>query len=124
MPKLIPLASIGVTRDGKTHYPEVGTELDGVPFDFTAEEVSQIRALEKSSKTTMLRSPRNEGGQDEDESTAKVFTVADKADVLKAEATARGLDFSGLKTKAELVALLDANPAKEADDETEGEEDL
>lgn len=122
MPKLIPLASIGVTRDGKTHYPEVGNELNGVPFEFTAEEVAQIRLLEISSKTAMLRNPRNEGG--DEGSTVKVFTVADKADVLKAEATARGLDFSGLKSKAELVKLLDENPAKAAADEAVEDEDL
>lgn len=122
MPKLIPLVSIGVTRDGKTVTPDVGNELNGVPFDFTAEEVAQIRLLEISTKTTMLRSPRNEGG--EDEQTVKVFTVNDKADVLKAEATARGLDFSGLKTKAELVKLLDENPVQATGDEAVEDEDL
>lgn len=155
MPKMIPLAAIGVTRKGVTVYPPVGTDKDGEPFDFTADEISQIQAMEKANDVQMLRKLRNEGSDDSGtaaldnhgqngqgsveltkntQSAApaaaptapKTFTVANSAAELKAEASARGLDFSTLKTKAELVALLDANPAKaeDAPSEEEADEDL
>ena len=127
MPRLIALAAIGVTRNGNTIYPPVGSNLDGEPFDFTDEEVAQIRAVEKSNDVVMLRELRNEGPSASsnaavDPNAPQTFTLANTGNELKAEATARGLDFSTLKTKAELVALLDANPVKTEAAETE--EDL
>lgn len=129
MPKRIALVAIGVTRDGKTVYPEVGTDKDGVPFDFSAEEITYLEKLQKDNDIPMLRALRNEGSDsssdtDVDPTAPKTFTLNDKADVLKAEAAARGLDFSAAKTKADLVALLDANPAKSEGTTATEDEDL
>lgn len=135
MPKRIALVAIGVTRKGITVYPPVGTDKDGEPFDFTAEEITELEALQKANDMPMLRKLRNEGNEESTPALSgtvtpaaslskpdapaapapsgeKTFTVENSAAELKAEAESRGLDYSGLKTKAQLVELLATNPAK------------
>lgn len=134
MPKRILLAAIGFTRNGQTVYPPIGDATNGEPFDLTNEELAQIEAIEKRDDVVMLRALRNEGTDSAAPAAATkaaattapaastvapteapTFTVANTGAELKAEATKRGLDFSTLKSKADLVALLDANPAKPAE---------
>lgn len=147
MPRLIALGAIGVTRNNVTVYPEIGTQESGVPFDFTDDEVKAIRETEKLLDTVLLRKPRNEdtaqpasapaaptnldksgAGAAADLAAVKTFTTDNTGAELKAEADRRGLDYSKLKTKADLVALLDANPAKvegdESNEESDADEDL
>jgi hypothetical protein len=55
MPKKVPLVSIGVARNGKTIFPEIGK-----PFDFTAEEIADMDNATKASGVTHYRDPLNE----------------------------------------------------------------
>lgn len=55
MPKRVALSAIGVSRDGKTVYPEIGKA-----FNFTSEELTDIAKLEKASGTLLVRKPVNE----------------------------------------------------------------
>lgn len=70
MPKKVPLISIGVARDGKTVFPEIGK-----PFDFSKEEVSDMEALAKADKKEYFRDPVNEDGD-----AAPAAKKADKKD--------------------------------------------
>ena len=53
--KKIPLVSIGVQRDGKTMYPEIGK-----PFDFTVNELADLDNLAATTKDDYYRDPVNE----------------------------------------------------------------
>lgn len=116
MPKRIPLGAIGVTRDGKTVYPAVGTAISGEPFDFTAEEIAEIVKLEKASGNQLLRKLIVETSSD-DQGTAPPAQKALSAmnlEELTAEAAKRELDPGEAKTKADFRALIEA--AIEAED--------
>lgn len=104
MPKRIPLGAIGVTRDGKTVYPTVGEV-----FDFTAEELADIRALEKASKSNLVRNPIVESS-DADQGGAAVTKELGQMNLaeLKAEAADRGVELGEATTKAQIVAVLEA----------------
>lgn len=115
MPKRIPLGSIGVTRDGKTVYPQIGTETTGEAFDFTAEELAEITGLEKASGNRLVRKLIVEG----DEGSATVAQApkalsAMNLEELKAEAASRNLDLGTATTKAEIRTVIEA--AVEAED--------
>lgn len=116
MPKRIPVVAIGVTRNGVTVYPTVGKV-----FDFTAEEVAEINALEKASKVQHIRKPINEGGEEDLGGTDGPVDLS-KLNLaqLKAEAEARGVDITGLgdkATKAQIVEALTAAAAPAVEDE-------
>jgi hypothetical protein len=80
---LIPLQGVVVHRNGKSVRPELGK-----PFDFTAEEVADLRAVEKVSKSTILREAVNESA---DPKAAQIKAAAEKA-------------LKGLMDKAEAAA--------------------
>lgn len=106
MPKRIPLGSIGVTRDKKTVYPKVGE-----PFDFTAEEVAQINALEKKSGNKLFRKPVNEDpGQNtppsDPDDDSKVDYTKKTVPELKALAEERKIDLGEASKKDDIVAVL------------------
>ena len=110
MPKRIALGAIGVTRDGKTVYPPVGDANSGTPFDFTNEELNDIRALEKASGNQLVRkilnenvAPADDGEGDEGKALSEM-TVKE----LQAEAASREIDLGAAKTKAEILAVIEA----------------
>lgn len=107
MAKRIPLGGIGVTREvgGKktTMYPKIGEV-----FDFTAEEMEQIIALEKASGNQLIRKPKNEDpAQASGEDTATDLSKMTVAQ-LKEEAVRREVDLGAATTKAEILAKLEA----------------
>lgn len=53
--KKVPLIRVGVLRDGKTVYPEIGK-----PFHFTEGEVSDLQKLSEAAGQDYLREPVNE----------------------------------------------------------------
>lgn len=112
MPKRIPLGAIGVTRNGKTVYPTIGEV-----FDFTSDEVAELNALEKSSKTQLIRKPIVEGAADDQGNggapVAKELSAMNLEE-LKVEAARRNIELGEAKTKAEIRALIEA--AIEAED--------
>lgn len=115
MPKRIPVVAIGVTRNGVTVYPTVGKV-----FDFTAEEVAEINALEKASKVQHIRKPINEGGEEDLGGTGDALVISTKLTVaqLTSEAEKRGVDLTGLgeaPTKAQIVAAIEAKAAEAED---------
>lgn len=55
MPNKVPLARVGVSRQGVTIYPEIGK-----PFDFTKEEIADMNALTAKTQIDYYRSPVNE----------------------------------------------------------------
>lgn len=55
MAKKVPLSSIGVSRDGKTVYPEIGKA-----FDFTDAEIKELEALQAKTGDEFIRDPVNE----------------------------------------------------------------
>ncbi len=55
MAKKIPLVRIGVQREGKTIYPEIG-----VVFEFTKEELTDLNRLSGETKVDYFRDPVNE----------------------------------------------------------------
>ncbi len=115
MPKRIPVVAIGVTRNGKTVYPTIGQV-----FDFTAEEITEINALEKASGVQHYRKPINEGGEEDLGGDGAVDLSKLNLTQLKAEAETRGVDITGLgdkATKAQIVEALTAAAAPAAEDE-------
>lgn len=117
MPKRIPLGTIGVTRDNKTVYPKIGQL-----FDFTADEVAQINALEKSSGNKLFRKPVNED-QSAGPTTAPL-AASDKVDYskktvpeLKEIAASREIDLGEATKKDDIVALLVAADTKLEEEE-------
>lgn len=105
MPKRIPLGAIGVTREGKTVYPTVGQV-----FDFTSEEVAEINALEKASGNQLIRKPiveESDSGAAPSAPVAKELSAMNLAE-LTAEAAARGVELGEAKTKAQIVAVIEA----------------
>lgn len=114
MPKRVPLSAIGITREGKTLYPTIGE-----PFDFTASELDDIRALEKITKNSIVRKIINEDSGDEGGSSGDQtgkplgdMTIPE----LKAEATRLDLDLGTAKTKPEILALVEAAVAAADED--------
>lgn len=115
MPKRIALGAIGVSRNGVTVYPPIGTETTGEAFDFTAEEIAEINGLEKASGNRLFRKLIAEG--DEGSSAAEPVVKqlsAMNLDELKAEAASRNLDLGTATTKAEIRTVIEA--AVEAED--------
>lgn len=55
MIKKVPLSSIGVSREGKTVYPEIGKA-----FPFTKEEIAELEALQAKTGDEFIRDPVNE----------------------------------------------------------------
>lgn len=116
MPKRIPVVAIGVTRNGKTVYPTIGQV-----FDFTAEEITEINALEKASGVQHYRKPINEGSEADDAGgTGEALVISTKLTVaqLTSEAEKRGVDLAGLgdaPTKAQIVAAIEAKAAEAED---------
>lgn len=109
MPKRIPLGAIGVTRNGQTVYPKIGTATSGEPFDFTAEEIVEITKLEKTSGTQLLRKLMNEGPEGGEGGEVKTKALADmNLAELTAEAASREIDLGAAKTKAEIRAVIEA----------------
>jgi hypothetical protein len=109
MPKRIPLGSIGVTRDGKTVYPQIGTETTGEAFDFTAEELVEITGLEKASGNRLVRKLIVEGDEGSNtEPKAPKALSAMNLEELTAEAAARNVVLGEAKTKAEIRAVIEA----------------
>lgn len=104
MPKRIPVVAIGVTRNGKTVYPTIGQV-----FDFTAEEITEINALEKASGVQHYRKPINEGGEEDLGGSGDVTDIT-KMNLaqLKAEAEKRAVDISGLGEKATKAQIVEA----------------
>lgn len=116
MPKRIALVAIGVTRNGKTIYPEIGKS-----FDFTAEEVAELNALGKASKIAHIRVPVNEDptGGNEEPGDGPVDLSTLKLAELRAEADTRGVDISELgekATKAQIIEALNAAANVEEED--------
>lgn len=115
MPKRIALGAIGVSRDGKTVYPPIGTEVSGEAFDFTAEEIAEITALEKASGNRLVRKLIAEGDDGSAAAAAAAKPLsAMNLDELKAEAAARSIDLGAAATKAEIRTVIEA--AVEAED--------
>jgi len=108
MPKRIALGAIGVTRDGKTVYPPIGTATAGVPFDFTADELTEITALEKASGSVLVRKIINEASTGEEEPTGEKALTDMTVKELQAEAAKREIDLGAAKTKAEILAVIEA----------------
>lgn len=108
MPKRIALAAIGLTRDGKTVYPEIGTATTGTPFDFTADELTEITALEKASGNVLIRKLNNEGAVDVGDDNADKALADMTVKELQAEAAKREIDLGAAKTKAEILAVIEA----------------
>lgn len=127
MPKRIPLGAIGVTRDGKTMYPTIGTATTGEPFDFTADELVEIAKLEKASGNQLVRkliveetqapAPAASTGGDE---TKVVMTMANKRDEIADYAEKIGVEVVATDTKETLLAKISDKEAELA----AGEEDL
>lgn len=120
MPKRVPLGSIGVTRDKKTVYPEIGK-----PFDFTADELSEINALSKASGNELVRKLVNEEGSagatapssSAAEGSGQVILADLTVPQLKDLAAARGVDLGDATKKDDIIAKLGAAaPAAEDDD--------
>lgn len=104
MPKRIALGAIGVTREGKTVYPPIGTATTGEAFDFTSDELAEISALEKSSGNQLVRKLLSEGSDDTVEKTLEKMNLEE----LKAEAVSRGVDIGDATTKAAIKAAIEA----------------
>lgn len=103
MPKRIPLGAIGVTRNGATVYPDVG-----VVFDFTPAEIDDIRGLEKASGNALIRKPIVEESDGADAAPVPKELSAMNLAELTAEAAARGVELGEAKTKAQIVAVIEA----------------
>lgn len=124
MPKRIPLGAIGVTRDGKTVYPAIGTATTGEPFDFTADELAEIAKLEKASGNTLVRklivedtSGADTSNQSNDD-TKVILTLANTKKELQAGATARGIEFVEGDSKEVLLEKINAfDAAQSGEDE-------
>ena len=108
MPKRIALGAIGVTRDGKTVYPPIGTEVSGEAFDFTAEELAEIAGLEKASGNRLVRKLIAEGDDGSAQVQAPKALSAMNLEELKAEAASRNLDLGTATTKAEIRTVIEA----------------
>jgi len=92
---LIPLKSIGVKRNGKTIYPPIGK-----PFEFTADEVSDIKNLAAKTKIDYYRLPINESPEDAGakstrKSTKSAAATTGKASTDAATTGADGTDAAG-----------------------------
>lgn len=112
MPKRIPLVAIGVTRDGKTIYPEVGKV-----FDFTNDEARDLNGLGKATGNPLIRQPQNEDlsvGGGIDDSGNKVDISKLKVEELKAYAAEHDITLSDTDTTKPLI--LAAIAAAEAED--------
>lgn len=108
MPKRIPLGSIGVSRNGVTVYPPIGTETTGEAFDFTAEEIAEINGLEKASGNRLFRKLIAEGDDNSAPAEAPKALSAMNLDELKAEAAARNIELGAATTKAEIRTVIEA----------------
>ncbi len=130
MPKRIPLGAIGVTRDGKTFYPAIGTATTGEAFDFTAEELAEIAKLEKASGTPLVRkliveespapAPTAPTAPTGGAETKVVMTMANKRDEIADYAEKIGVEVVAADTKETLLAKISDKEAELA----AGEEDL
>jgi len=113
MPKRIPLSTIVVHRDGKRVEPPIGQA-----FDFTADEVEEINALEKTladqgNSQLLFRKVINEDADVIAQSKVKTEQTgtdydALTVDKLKALATERNVDLGGATLKADIIAKLKA----------------
>ena len=113
MPLRVPVQSIGVSRDGKTVYPEIGKA-----FNFTASEVEEINALQKASGEEIYRKPTNEtegvaapaapaapvAPAAPTKTLGEVYTVPQ----LKELAAAKNIDLGEATKKDDIVAILSA----------------
>lgn len=87
----------------------------------------QLEALEADvhidvSEADKGAKPTSEGGEGGSEVTDPYEGVSFKD--LKAQATEKGLDIKGLKSRADVIAVLEAKPAEEEEDDDEEEVDL
>jgi hypothetical protein len=118
MPKRIPLGAIGVTRNGKTVYPAVGTAISGEPFDFTSEELVEIAKLEKASGTQLVRKLISEDSApaaDTQTDTTKVaLSLANSKAELQAAAAEREIEFADADSKPVLLDKITAFDAAKA----------
>lgn len=120
MPKRVPLGAIGVTRGGKTVYPDIGK-----PFDFTSDEVDQINALQKASGNLLFRKLVNEdqqasdsaGDSNESHQTLPVDYSKNTVVELKAIAAERSIDLGEATKKDDIVAVLVAADKAAAEEE-------
>lgn len=81
---LVPVQGVVVQRDGQQHRPEIGK-----PFKFTAEEVEDIRAAEKTSGSVIVRKPVVEGNSEE---AARAAGIQAKAEATLAELVKKSQD--------------------------------
>jgi L-ribulose-5-phosphate 3-epimerase UlaE len=127
MPKRIPLSAIGVSREinGKnvTVYPEIGKV-----FDFTADELTELKAIEKASASQLVRQPTNEDpdGQgsvnlDNGSNTVVGLDKLTKAQLVE-YASQHQIDLTGATSNEAIREAIKAEEAKRATDA--GEEDL
>lgn len=117
MPKRIPLGAIGVTRNGKTVYPAIGTATIGEPFDFTDAELKEIAQLEKASGNQLVRklivednsapAPTSGNGPSSDETKVTLSMDNSKAE-LQAAATEREIEFADSDSKQVLLEKINA----------------
>jgi hypothetical protein len=119
MPKRIPLGAIGVTREGKTVYPAIGTDKTGEPFDFTPEELAEIAKLEKASGTQLVRKLIVEDNSAPaplpDEGTETKLTLANTKKQLQAAAAEREIEFVEGDSKEVLLGKIEAFDAADED---------
>lgn len=114
MPKRIPLGAIGVTRNGKTVYPAIGTATTGEPFDFTADELAEITALEKASGNQLVRKlivEDTSGADTTNQSGAETkvtLTLANTKKELQAAAAERQIEFVEADSKEVLLEKINA----------------
>jgi membrane protein involved in colicin uptake len=87
----IPLTSIGVTRDGKTVFPEIGK-----PFEFKADEVKDLDGRDPP----VWRNPVNETAADDGAAARKAAAAEKKAAEEKAAAEKKAAEEEEAKRKA------------------------
>lgn len=131
MPKRIPLSAIGVSREvaGKmqTVYPEIGKV-----FDFTNEELDELKAIAKAGKVELVRQPTNEDPDGAGSVSLGNGTIA-KVDLGKMSkpqllqyAAEKQIELGEASTNDQIRDAIKAEEAKRAEAETEAgsEEDL
>lgn len=120
MPKRIPLGAIGVTREGKTVYPAIGTATAGEPFDFTDAELKEIAQLEKASGNQLVRklivednsAPAPTSGE-----TKVTLSMDNSKAEIQAAATEREIEFADSDSKQVLLDKINAFDAALAEDD-------